>query len=348
MADKRKVQKQQHNYASAKERVEKHDSGYSPTAVKLPEGTERLVFDKKGTYRFDVVPYVVGKGNPFADEGALWCERTYYTHRNIGPDNKSYCCLAKTFKKRCPICEEIAHINRSGGDQEMAKALKPSERQLWNVRDLNDEGKIKVLDQSNFLFGSLIDAKVQAADDEDHYETYFHLEGGHTLKVTVDQETFQGRSFYKATNIEMKERKQDLDDDILKETVCLDDCLVELAYDKLKAIFLQQTEDDEDSDDDDTPSQKRSPSKNSKASAASSKRSKDDEEDEDEEDEEEEDDTDGEDEDEDEDEEDDEDEDEDEDDSEDEDEDDDDEDSDDEDEEEEPAPKKKPGRPNKK
>ncbi len=266
MADKKKVQKKQGlNYASAKERIVNHDSGYSPTAVKLPKEFDRLTFDKKGTYRIDIIPYRVGKGNPFADEGAVWCERTYYTHRNIGPENKSYCCLAKTFKKKCPICEEIARLNRTGGDADLIKALKPSERQLWNVkllqspdRDADLEG-IKVLDQSNFLFGQLVDNKVAAADEEDHYENYFHLEGGHTLKITVDQDSFAGKSFYKATNIEMKARKEDYDESIIEEACCLDDCLVELSYDKLKSIFLQENEgdsDDDSSDDEDTPVKK--------------------------------------------------------------------------------------------
>lgn len=261
MVDKKKAAKKKMVYASAKERIEKHESGYNPTAVKLPKDTDRLLFDKKGKYVFDIIPYVVGKGNPFADEGALWCERTYHVHKNIGPNNDSYCCLAKTFHKKCPICEERARLQRSGGDPELIKSLKPSERQLWNVKDLNDEGKMKVLDQSNFLFGELIDAKVGAADDDDHYENYFHLEGGYTLKVTVDQDSFGGRTFFKATNIEMKARKGDYDEDIVKETVCLDECLVELSYEKLKSIFLQEAEDDEDSDDssdddEDTPPKK--------------------------------------------------------------------------------------------
>jgi hypothetical protein len=275
MADKRKVDKKKRNYASAKERIERHDSGYSPTAVKLPEGFERLVFDKKGTYRFDVIPYVVGKGNPYADEGAWWCERTYFVHRNIGPENKSYCCLAKTFKKKCPICEEIARLNRSGGDPDLIKSLKTSERQLWNVKDLNDDGKMKVLDQSNFLFGALIDAKVAASDDEDHYENYFHLEDGYTLKVTVDQDSFAGKTFFKPTNIDMKARKEDYDDSIVKEACCLDDCLVELSYEKLKSIFLQEAEESDDSEDEDeeeTPKKKSTAvSKNGKAASTKAK-----------------------------------------------------------------------------
>lgn len=257
VADKKQKAKKALQYGSAKERAERHESGFEPTAVKLPEGVSRLVFKKEGTYRLDVLPYITGKGNPFVDEGVMYNERTYWVHRGIGAESNSYCCLSKTFKKKCPICEHIAKLKRQGGDDDTIKALKPSERQLFNVKDLGESDKgIQVLDQSHFLFGKLIDEKVLAADPEDNYENYFHLEGGMTLKIRVVQDSFGGNTFYKATNIEMKPRK-DYDEGILEEVTCLDECLVQLTYDELKSIFEQtggdSEESDDDSDDDDLP-----------------------------------------------------------------------------------------------
>lgn len=272
MATRKQKEKRQIRYTSAKERAEKHESGFEPTSLVRPEGKEFFKFKRAGVYRIDVIPYIVGKGNPWADEGMCHYERTYWVHRGIGADSQTYCCLKKTFGKKCPICEEVARMKRDpGADRDAIKELEPKERQLWNVIDLNDSGKgVQLLDQSHFLFGKAIDNKIKDADEEDNYANFAHLEDGLTLKLSVVEESFGGRSFYKVVNVEMKPRKKAYGEDILDDAICLDECLKELEYDELKTIFLQEDVEEASS------------SKKPKAGPKPKKKEEDDEEDEDE------------------------------------------------------------------
>lgn len=236
-----------YKYASARSRAEKASVGFDRTTVRVPDGVNFLSVKKAGIFRFDVLPYVVGEGNPFADEGVLHYERTFWTHRNVGPMTKSYVCLAKTFHKRCPVCELQTKL-RSDGDKVGSKALNPSERQLMNVIDLAEPDRgVQLLDMSKHLFGKQIDDKILMADEDDNYENFFHLQGGMTLKVVFEEQSFEGggRPFYKAVSVDMKARK-DYDDSILKECHPLDDLLIELRYEDLKKILEGGTDEEEE------------------------------------------------------------------------------------------------------
>src|SRR5690606_17628626 len=94
--------------STARRRAEEKTSGFSTTTLNLPEGMSFFEF-KPGVHTVDVIPYTVKKGkhtpggNPYAEEGELHYERTYYMYRSVGPEEKPYVCLAKTFGKPDPI-----------------------------------------------------------------------------------------------------------------------------------------------------------------------------------------------------------------------------------------------------
>lgn len=250
-------------YSDAKKRTEEHESGFEPTAYKLPEGTERFKFDKVGNFRLDVLPFICNGNNPFADEGSAHYERTYYVHRGIGPEQKTYTCPRKTFGKRCPICDECNKLRRDPStDREAIKELEPKERQLFLFLDHanRDKGPM-VYDTAHYMsFGALLDEKVSAIDEDDeHLKNFFHLEDGMSLKVTVKEDTFQGRKYMKPVNIEFIPRSKALPEDMLDSNPSLDELPIEMPYDKLKAIFLQEdTGDTEEEEDEDSPPAKSS------------------------------------------------------------------------------------------
>lgn len=270
--------KREMRYADAKKVAEAHSSG-ERTTFKVPEGYQVFKVNKEGVRKFDILPYVVKKGsetpggNPFADEGYMHYERTYWVHRTQGTSSKSYVCLKKTFGKKCPVCEYVdKHSRDPKTDQELIKALLPKQRQLFNVvdRDEDPDGKKKevmIWEYSQFLFGKLLDAVIKGADEGDNLENFFHLEGGMTLKVTFEEKNL-GTPFYEARIIEMKPRK-DYNEVILDKVADLDDLLKELPYKKLEKIFFEgeeeedetpvkngkappnKSDDDDDGDDDD-------------------------------------------------------------------------------------------------
>ncbi len=338
---KKKRREKRSTASTAKRRSEQHKAGFEITALSVPKDTELFSLKSEKAVRLDILPFVVGKGNPWADEGELHYERTYFVHRGIGVENNSYVCLAKTFGKKCPICDFRAKLIKDpDADEDLIKSLGPKERQLFNVIDTQDRDKgIQLWDISFHLFGKALDARIRNADEDDGYETFAELEDGLTLKLGIEEGHYGKISFYGVETIDFKRRKEDYDEDVLDEVHCLDEIIKETPYKELKKILLQ-TEDEDDEDEDDKPKSKKSKKKKSK------KKQRDEDEDEDEFEDDEDEDEDEEfedDEDEDEDDDDDEDEDEDDDDDEDEDEDDEDEDEfdDDEDEEEEKSKKSK-------
>jgi len=234
--DRREKERQKHQYASAKDRAEKHDRGFEPTAITLPEGVKMFRFRKEGTYRLDILPYRVGKGNPFADEGFLHYERTYFTHAIPTPDGSNrYCCLKKTFHEDCPVCEYLDKARREKTlDQKSIKELGWKERQLFNLRDLdNTADGIQIFEFNWFQFGKTLDVK---SKNKERYATFYALEDGFTVEVVVEEESYQGRPVLKPVDITFESR-EDYPESTLEETHCLDDLPKYLSYDELKALL---------------------------------------------------------------------------------------------------------------
>lgn len=258
---KSKSQEKQYKYASAKDRATNHVSGGDRTCVKAPEGVGYFTLKKAGVYRIDIASYVVGKGNKFADEGNLHFERTFYTHRGIGPGGKdTYVCNQQTFGKKCPICDFVGVQRRNPSANPTAlKELAPKERQLFLVMDHAEKEKgWQLWDISYHLFGKLLDAKIKNQDDGDDYDMFAHMSAGRSLKLEVTEKPYpQGKPFYAVEGIEFKARKpgEQYSDKAVENLPCLDDCLIETPYAKLKEIFMmanEAPEDDDKDEDDDT------------------------------------------------------------------------------------------------
>jgi hypothetical protein len=247
--------------------------------LKIPEGIG--TFDVKAeTYRLDFMPFVAGKGNPRAEEGEEYFERTFFIHRDVGPNQDWHLCAAKTFGKPCPICEFRAkQMADPNADEDLVKTLAPKERQLWLLRNLQDDPKQTLLwEYSYHLFGKQLRDKINNADEEDGYDYFADAKDGYTVRVAFAQSD-RGK-WKEAVDIEFRQRKTSYDPDIAEEMPCLDDLLVATPYAKLKALFLQTEDaDDDDSDegasvvddsDDDEPMKKERPAKSKKKGKAPS------------------------------------------------------------------------------
>lgn len=268
MAGKKEQARRKHEYTSSRERAVTHTSGFESTTLKRPKDMEFFSPKEPKAYRFDILPYLVKKGkdqkggNPYGKTGSLHYERTFFTHRGIGAANKSYVCL-QSFGKRCPVCEARAAMQRDrNADASLVKDLKPKERQLFLLIDRTtqtEEAKgMKLYESSYHTFGTLLDEVIEKADedDRDKYDSFFHLEGGSTLKVSYKEESMGTTKFMAASIIEFKLRKSDLPEDLIDKAPCLDDLLIELPYDKLKAIYENTDEDDNEEDEDKEPVEK--------------------------------------------------------------------------------------------
>jgi len=228
------------NYTSARQRAEKQSLGFTGSYLKLPDGVQ-LFKPKVGQILIDILPFVAGKGNPWAQEGAIHWERTYFAHRGLGANSESFLCPRANAKKPCPVCEHRQRLRERGDeqDEQAIKDLADKQRQLFNVIDLKNPDKgIQLWDMSYHCFGRALDARLRNSDDQDGWEQFFFLEGGLSLRVGLAEKSMGGFSFLDVESIDFKPRK-DYPESILDETYCLDDLLILPGYDELKTTFLE-------------------------------------------------------------------------------------------------------------
>jgi hypothetical protein len=244
------------------ERDSKHRSGGDWSALRIPADV-KVWQPKAGSYTIDIVPYdAKPKRNDYAQSGGLYYERTYYIHKNIGPNSEPVVCPAKTCKTPCPICEHRARVMKDTSldrrqQKDQLKALKAKERQIWLIFDhKEEEAGVQLWELSNYAFGKLLDKRREDADDEDVFIKEFDdPEAGAVLRVSFSEETIAnedgkgGSPFLKAYSIDFRARKNGLDPDLLDHGIDLDDCVKVLPYDELKKLFMQgEGEGDEDED----------------------------------------------------------------------------------------------------
>ncbi len=232
--------------SAARRRAETHSSGYATTCLQLPEGV-KFFEAKPGIYIFDIIPYIVKKGkdepggNPMADAGELYFERTYWRYSKIGPEEKKYIATHKTFRESDYVQEfRNAEAKKADVDQKFLKSLNPQERQLFLVYEPKfPEKGIQLLDMSHFVFGNLLDSRINNSSEEEGWDLfYFPDQDGMSLRVTIEEENKAGFKFNKVTAIDFIPRKTPLPSNIVNHKIDLDAMLIKTSYEDLKAAFL--------------------------------------------------------------------------------------------------------------
>lgn len=226
------------------EQKNKKEKGFGLYSV--PDGVDFFKPQKPGIYHIDILPYrVTVNNNPQVSEGDVWFERTVYVHFG---EHLAYIC-PRTIGKKCPICDHRFKLMKDpNADEELIKALKPKERQLFNVICLDDdEPKIKIWEVSRFLFGEFLEEEIRNGDEEN--ASFFFYECGKTLKVRFKQENLGDNTFLKTHRIDFLDR-EDYGADILKETIDLDKILIVLPYEELEKKFFEfdESQDDEENE----------------------------------------------------------------------------------------------------
>jgi hypothetical protein len=246
--------------ASSKRWTERESSNFSASYLKIPKDMEIYQL-KTGKAKLDVIPFVAGKGNPNADPGLLWWERTIFVHKNVGPNGSTYICPARTANKPCPICEDRARIMKGDPDEEdmkQAKGLNAKEVQIIQLRDRNNKEKgIQLLPLSFYRFGEAILDGAAAGEEGDGWGDFWHPSGGHTLRVHWAEDSMGSAKFVRAKTVMFEKREQDLPDSLIAKGHCLDDLLIILDYKKLKSIYESGSEEPEDESDDEPKKKKK-------------------------------------------------------------------------------------------
>lgn len=247
----------------------------------------------EGKHRINIVPYTIkSKNHPLVKAGeAEIGEKDYvldfYTHRGVGPAEKTVLCLKNTFGKPCPICEQSASLRKAGKEKE-ANALKPSRRVAYNIEDLKEPGKLKVFETSHYLFEKeLIE---EARDDEEGgFIDFADEEEGKEIKFRATKVKKGEMEFIEFKSFSFEDRDEPLDKDLLKSAISFDELLVVPTYDEVEKILYGDDDDDEEpkkkskdeDEDEDEESDEESdePKKSSKPKFVSKSKDEDDDED---------------------------------------------------------------------
>ncbi len=232
-------------YSDTQETVKNTTSRREPTSVKLPENVNFFQLKKAGSYEIDVIPFITtrdqSRANPHCPRpGVAHYERTYFCHRKLGIEGKSsYVCSAVTFGKRCPVCDFL----RTNRDPQLEKDFKVQRRMLWAVIDRAESAKgVQVFDSPYFRgFGEKMTKKLQTK----LYNNFFHLSGGSTLYLTVEEESFGDGKFMNVTNIEIVQRRDSYPDSIIETVPCLDEVLIDVPYEKMRRILHNEPDAEE-------------------------------------------------------------------------------------------------------
>lgn len=243
MATRSERERRERRYADVNDRLDHHDSGFTPTAFKPPEGVSVFRFKKEGATDIDILPYEVKQGNKYAEKGDLYYERTLYTHRRIGPDRNDYCCLRLMYGERCRFCEEAERLGSDRSEQGKKKytAMRDKQVQMFKVRCLSIEEERKKGTQIYYTgyfksFGALLQTElnfIRTRNRNDERLRFWRTKGGCTLSVFCEEDKMEGGVKYmKPTRIDIVPRKHDYDDRDIDD-ICLDDLPVKTSYDKM-------------------------------------------------------------------------------------------------------------------
>lgn len=235
-----------------------------------PDGVE-LYKPKAGDRDiFDIIPYIVTVDNhpdkdtssfegiteEIAHKGGLSYRRPYKVHKDVGADNKTVICL-KSFGKKCPICEYRQAQLDKGKEWEEVKYLKEKDRILYILKpvEINKaKDSFYLMDISYHLFQRKLEQEVE---EDEEYLDFPNLEGGLSLRVRWIEGSMskKGQEYCEAGPIKFLPRDEDYDEDILDKVPCLDDILIEMSYDKMKALFFEDDVEDseEDEEEEETP-----------------------------------------------------------------------------------------------
>ena len=260
MAKKSKFSMKDRVKKNAKEAKRNEGFGF----INLKDGLTEMKIDKAGKYRMDIVPYIVGENKhpDGIEKGDIWYKRPFFIHRNVGVDNRTVVCL-KSIGKPCPICKQYSQMKNSVDvDEDDAKALRPSERVLYNIR--NKEGEIQLFTTSAYAFQNQLDEEI-TEDEDDEFASFAELTGGKTLLVRFSEEKLGKTAFFVASRIDFKDRKS-IGDDILDETVELSKLLKIYTYEQLEAMLMGDEADIDDDDEEDEEPVSKSKSKSKKKS----------------------------------------------------------------------------------
>lgn len=268
-SDRRKAMKEEMSQRLQESYNSKDDSGkFKSIYVKEKQGNTPMWKCSEDEHFIDIIPYLAGKQHPSVKEGKLAHNLDFFVHRKVGVNEDSYVCLARTYGKKCPICDEQAEIRKQDDyDEKYVKSLNPTRRALYNivVRDNDKETRkgVQLFEVSHWLFEKEL-AELSKKPRGGGFILYADPDDGKTLCFRK-KGNGPTNTEYKA--FQFVDRDEPISDEILDAAVVLDELIHLPTYEEVKNAFFGTESDEEgtssyvDEEKDEEPQSKKKPAK---------------------------------------------------------------------------------------
>jgi hypothetical protein len=196
----------------------------------------------EGDHEFDIIPYNAGKNDP--EKTISPGDPTYvlilWVHRGIGINEDSFICLAKTYNKRCPVCEYQASLRDTEADDDEIKRWNPTRRTYYNVLvydKAEQEKGVQVLDIAHYYMEPelLALSRPSARGSGAKEKIFFASPDKEGKSIRFTREGTRRNTSYKA--FKFLDRDYELDDEILSAVHCLDEIIHIPSYEEVKEVL---------------------------------------------------------------------------------------------------------------
>jgi len=194
-----------------------------------------------GEHLIDILPYLAGENAPYVDGVKAKPDSPayvvdIYVHQKVGINNDQYICLQKSYRKYCPICDEM---EKGEYTPEELDGMRSKRRVIYAVLDLDATSKgVQIWETSHFKMEKKLQYRAKRPRGGG-YVNYSHAKNGKSIAFTVltDQyKNYDGHDFI--------DRDGPIDEDLLAKVPCLDDLLHIPDADEVKRAFFGQEGDE--------------------------------------------------------------------------------------------------------
>lgn len=186
----------------------------------------------------NIIPYFAGKNNPNVKEGKLTHNLDIWVHGKVGINEDSYICLARSYGKKCPICDEQAEIRKQDDyDEKYAKSLNPSRRVIYNIECLDNDKEVKkglqLFDVSHYLFGKELE-EIAKKPRGGGFILYGDPDEG---KIVFFRKAGSGPTNTKYSAFKFEDRDEPITDELLDSALVLDNIIHIPTYEEVYNAF---------------------------------------------------------------------------------------------------------------
>lgn len=193
----------------------------------------------KGEHAIDTIPYIVGEGNPNPNikAGDFNYVLDLWVHSGVGVNEDMYICPARTYKERCPICEEQKRLRDEDVPEETIKSLNPVRRCIYNIvcyDTADEEAKgVQVWMVAHFFMEKHL-SKLARQPRGGGYVAFSHPDVG---KLIMFDRTGVGASNTAYDGHRLVDRNYVISDEILDAAYCLEDIIHKPTYEEIHQAF---------------------------------------------------------------------------------------------------------------